>query len=338
MPEANMSTLTVREPMGPEPMGPEPMGLEPIASRASPEPATPPSKTTAMTTGMAASTKGQVSVQELRALAAARDKVAERLPFRPLGMTGGQVAIIALVLVVAVVAASVLLWRSRPVASAVTTLNSSAPAGPGVGATSPTSGTTDSRSGGARSGGAQSADDTPAGANTTASGARANHDAPASDTTSVPATVLIHVAGKVARPGVVRVAEGARVVDAIDAAGGALPGVDLRTVNLARVVADGEQVLVGLPPEDGAPAPTGLGSPGGDPGPGGKDGNAQPINLNTATVQELQMLPGVGPVLAERVVAYRTEHGGFTAVDELLDVNGIGEVTFGELEPLVTVN
>lgn len=254
-------------------------------------------------------------MHELRALAAARDKVGGRLPPRLLGLSGGQVAIIVLVLAVAVVAASLLVWRSRPVASAVSTVGSTASTGMTAAATTRGAG----------------ADHTAQPGGTAAPGAEA---AAGEEATTEPATITVHVAGKVAQPGVVAVPGGSRVGDAIDAAGGALSGVDLRTVNLARPVADGEQVLVGFPPEEGAP-------PAPDANRTGEDGGAtaEPpvVDLNTATTEELEELPGVGPVLAQRLLDYRDERGGFTSVDELLDVSGIGEVTFGELEPMVTV-
>lgn len=300
-------------------------GIEPVPGpepKSGPEPVRGPEPTQTAST--------EVTVHDLRALAAARDNVADRLPVR-LGLTGGHVAIIAFVLVVAIVAASVLVWRSRPVASAVSPIGSTADAQP-PDAQPP---------GGARPDGkgAASATSPAAGVGPAADSA----DAPDSGGASAPeatlsATVVVHVAGKVARPGVVEVAADARVADAIEAAGGVLPGVDLQTVNLARLVTDGEQVLVGLPPEEGAPTPHG-GLPGGEAGNTNEEeaGDAQPIDLNTATIEQLETLPGVGPVLAQRMLDYRDEQGAFGAVDELLDVSGIGEVTFADLEPLVTV-
>jgi competence protein ComEA len=111
-----------------------------------------------------------------------------------------------------------------------------------------------------------------------------------------------------------------------------LPVVDLRTGNLARTATYGEQVLVGLPPEEGAPPEP---APAGPDPPGNGDPDA-PIDLNTAPLEHLQELPGVGPVLAQRLVDYRTQHGRFTAVDELLDDAGIGEARFTDLESRVT--
>lgn len=141
-------------------------------------------------------------------------------------------------------------------------------------------------------------------------------------------TVTVDVAGKVRRPGIVVLDAGARVVDALDAAGGARPGADLASLNLARVLVDGEQVVVGEPAPAGVLAsavPT-AGAPGGPL-----------VNLNTATLAELETLPEVGPVTAQAIVAWRDQHGGFTSVDELLEVDGIGDATLGQLAPHVTV-
>ena len=157
--------------------------------------------------------------------------------------------------------------------------------------------------------------------------------------------VVVDVAGRVQRPGIVTLPLGARVADALDAAGGPRGRVDLTTLNLARVLLDGEQLLVGVEPAVPPPAPTGdvpTGDvPTGDvPGPtSGSTSSAAGslVNLNTATEAELDTLPGVGPVTAKAILAWRTEHGSFTSVDELLEVSGIGEVTLEELRPLVTV-
>ena len=121
-----------------------------------------------------------------------------------------------------------------------------------------------------------------------------------------------------------------RLVDALKAAGGARPGVDLTALNLARVLVDGEQVVVGGPEPSGAAASAS--SPAGDP-----SGPVAMVNLNTATESELDTLPEVGPVTAASILQWRDQHGGFTSVDELLEVDGIGEVTLGKLAPYVTV-
>ncbi|MFI5954858.1 ComEA family DNA-binding protein [Cryptosporangium sp. NPDC051539] len=145
--------------------------------------------------------------------------------------------------------------------------------------------------------------------------------------TASPVVAVVAVAGKVRRPGLVRLPPGSRVADAVDAAGGALPGADLSTLNLARKVVDGELIAVG------APVPAGADGTAAAPGPGA-DG---PLDLNTATAAQFDGLPGVGPVLAERIVAYRTEHGGFRSVDQLREVDGIGDSRFEKLRELVRV-
>ena len=140
--------------------------------------------------------------------------------------------------------------------------------------------------------------------------------------------VVVDVAGKVRHPGIVVLDPGARVVDALEAAGGARPGVDLAGLNLARLLVDGEQIVVGVPAPPG-PAASAAGSPAGDPG--------ALVNLNTAGNAELEELPGVGPVTAQAIVDWRAANGGFRSVDQLLDVDGIGEKTLEDLAPLVTV-
>ncbi|MDH2415472.1 ComEA family DNA-binding protein [Nocardioides sp. CER19] len=152
------------------------------------------------------------------------------------------------------------------------------------------------------------------------------------------ATVTVDVSGRVRHPGVLQLPAGSRVVDALEAAGGARPGADLSGLNRARVLVDGEQIVVGRPaaPAPGAPGSLGsLGSPGSSGSGTGAPGAL--VNLNTASVDELDTLPEVGPVTAQAIVDYRTEHGGFGSVDELLDIQGIGEVTLAKIAPHVTV-
>lgn len=148
--------------------------------------------------------------------------------------------------------------------------------------------------------------------------------------------VVVDVSGKVHRPGVRRLPAGSRVADALRAAGGVRDGTDVTGLNRARVLADGEQVVVGLPPGLTAPGATGGG--GGSPGAAGAPGlpgPAAPLSLNTATADQLETLPGVGPVLAQRMIDYRTENGGFRSVDELRQVTGIGDRRFADIQPLV---
>ncbi|MFC9387665.1 helix-hairpin-helix domain-containing protein [Streptomyces venezuelae] len=145
--------------------------------------------------------------------------------------------------------------------------------------------------------------------------------------------VIVDVGGKVRRPGVLTLPAGSRVADALRAAGGVKPGADLTGLNRARVLFDGEQVLVGLP---GAPVGGSGGASGAGAGSGaGGGGPGVPLSLNTATVEQLDTLPGVGPVLARHIVDHRTERGGFRSVGELREVNGIGERRFADLRPLV---
>ena len=156
---------------------------------------------------------------------------------------------------------------------------------------------------------------------------------PAASPTSA-RSLVVAVSGKVRRPGVVTVPAGARVIDVLKAAGGPLPGADIGMLNLARRVADGELVTVGVP----APAPAGSGSAGEAPPAGdAAGGRTAPIDLNTATLAELETLPGVGPVLAQRIVDWRTEHGEFATVDQLSDVPGIGDARLAQLRDLVQV-
>ncbi|MEZ5406456.1 MAG: ComEA family DNA-binding protein [Acidimicrobiales bacterium] len=162
--------------------------------------------------------------------------------------------------------------------------------------------------------------------------------APAPGTgTDVPAPVdlVVHVAGAVIRPGIVHLAAGARVVDAIDAAGGAADGADLDQLNLAAPLGDGVQVRVPregetlVAPISPAPAAPGGGGPGA-PAPA-------VVDLNRATAAELEQLPGIGPSLAAAIVTWRTEHGPFKRVDDLLDVPGIGPAKMTTLGDRVTV-
>ncbi|MFJ8003162.1 helix-hairpin-helix domain-containing protein [Streptomyces fagopyri] len=147
--------------------------------------------------------------------------------------------------------------------------------------------------------------------------------------------IVVDVSGKVRSPGLQRLPAGSRVEDALRAAGGVRPGANTEGLNRARLLVDGEQVAVG------APAPvaglvTGGGSiAGGAGGPGSGAAPSAPVSLNTATVDQLDTLPGVGPVLAQHIVEYRTEHGGFRSVDELREVNGIGDRRFADVRNLV---
>ncbi|MEZ0492047.1 ComEA family DNA-binding protein [Kineococcus sp. TBRC 1896] len=163
----------------------------------------------------------------------------------------------------------------------------------------------------------------------------ASGSAPSTPTPSVPAgaaptsgSVVVHVAGRVLHPGVVTVSAGSRVADALTAAGGPAADADLDALNLARVLQDGEQVLVPAPGQPAAaPAPV-AGTAG---APAGR------VDLNAATAADLDALPGVGEVLAGRIVAWREENGRFTSVEDLGEVQGIGPKVLDGLRDLVSV-
>jgi competence protein ComEA len=157
------------------------------------------------------------------------------------------------------------------------------------------------------------------------------------------APVVVSVVGLVGKPGLVTLTAGARIADALAAAGGALDGADLIGLNMARRVTDGEQIIVGIAPPPGQPAVMGSsvsavespaekpGSPPADPAAGAT------VDLNTATVEELDTLPGVGPVTAAAIIAWREANGHFTSVDQLGDVHGIGPARLEKLRSAVRV-
>lgn len=130
------------------------------------------------------------------------------------------------------------------------------------------------------------------------------------------AEVVVDVAGKVAKPGVYRLAQGSRAIDALQAAGGALPGVSTESINLAHVLVDGEQLLIGTMP------------------PGSQ---SSLVNINSASAEELDRLPGVGPVLAQRIISFRQSHGRFRSIEEIKKVPGVGAATFADLKTLIRV-
>ncbi|MGW1608586.1 helix-hairpin-helix domain-containing protein [Streptomyces sp. NPDC002285] len=149
------------------------------------------------------------------------------------------------------------------------------------------------------------------------------------------AEIVVDVSGKVREPGIHRLPAGSRVADALRAAGGVRPGTKTDSLNRARFLVDGEQVIVGGPAVvSGAAAGTGAGTGTGGAAVAGAAPSA-PVALNTATVEQLDTLPGVGPVLAQHIIDYRTQHGGFRSVDELREVNGIGDRRFADLRNLV---
>lgn len=179
--------------------------------------------------------------------------------------------------------------------------------------------------------------------------------APSTSPPSVPPTppakqpMVVSVVGLVQQPGLVTVTPNARVADAVAAAGGTLRGADTLGLNLARHLADGEQIVVGVAAPAGQRAalgssvggPTssvgGPGGPAGQPPPGAPAKTVAPVDLNSASVEELDALPGVGPVTAAAIVAWRSANGRFTSVDQLGEVDGIGPTRLEKLRPLVRV-
>ncbi|MFD5519100.1 ComEA family DNA-binding protein [Streptomyces sp. NPDC127066] len=149
--------------------------------------------------------------------------------------------------------------------------------------------------------------------------------------------VVVDVGGKVRTPGLQRLPAGSRVEDALRAAGGLRPGTDTDGLNRARILVDGEQIVVGAsaPPTGAGPGGAGGSVAFGAAGSAAGAVPSAPIPLNTATVDQFDSLPGVGPVLARHIIDYRTAHGGFRSVDELREVSGIGDRRFADLRHLV---
>jgi competence protein ComEA len=224
-----------------------------------------------------------------------------RVEFARLGITAHQVAVAALLVLVLVVAVAWWALKSVPHAQTVQVSNERyVPTGAPTGFPSSTPLTS-----------------VPAGSSTAAA------------VTTGSARLVIDVAGKVRHPGIVELSPGSRVVDAIAAAGGARPGVSLTSLNLARLLVDGEQIVVGVDvPAAGEGDVTGVESP---------TASALQVDLNTATAEQLDALPDVGPVTAESILRWRAENGPFSSVDELLDVSGIGTATLADLRPYVYV-
>lgn len=226
---------------------------------------------------------------------------------------------LALVALGAAAVATWLAWQHRPVPVSAPPASSSAViAALSPGATAPES-VTDS--GAATTGVAGSAAARPAGG-----------------TGAPPGEVVVDVAGRVRNPGVVRLPAGSRVVDALERAGGALPGVDTTGVALARLLVDGEQVLVdGQPGPPSQAPPVGTGAAPGTAAGAGGGGGGSPLDLNSASAEQLDALPGVGPVLAQRIVQWRVEHGHFGSPQQLGEVTGVGDKRLADLLPLIRV-
>ncbi|GAB3405361.1 hypothetical protein GCM10027515_18600 [Schumannella luteola] len=175
---------------------------------------------------------------------------------------------------------------------------------------------------------------------------RADDDgAAASSSDGGSSRIYIHVTGQVAHPGLFRLAPGSRVVDAVGAAGGLTAQADAAAINLARALDDGEQLHVPAVGEAPAAGTAGSGAGGGSSsgGGGGASGagtggaGGVKVNINTADQTALETLPRVGPALAQRILAWRQQNGRFASIEDLRDVSGIGEKTFEQLQPLVTV-
>ncbi|WSU99403.1 ComEA family DNA-binding protein [Streptomyces sp. NBC_01023] len=254
-------------------------------------------------------------------VARAGEALRERLPLwvqARCGLTPRTLAALAVVLVAAAVLAAQHFWAGRPrsvPAPAVVSAGLPAAGPRPTGGEQPPSGPHPSP------GPPLSAGPLPPGAGPARPGAAA-------------ARIVVDVSGKVRRPGIQRLPAGSRVTDALRAAGGVKDGTDTSGLNQARVLTDGEQVVVGGPSVPEGTAAGGAG--GGTGGPGAPAASATgPVSLSSATVEQLDTLPGVGPVLAQHIIDYRTEHGGFTSVDELRQVTGIGDRRFSDLQPLV---
>lgn len=170
-------------------------------------------------------------------------------------------------------------------------------------------------------------------------------------TTNAAPMIKVHVLGAVKRPGVVELPAGSRVQDALDRAGGTKKSAHLGDLNLAQPLADGQQVFIArhggrsevrdpetVPAGGSGTVPPGSASPPGASGSGASPGSpGQLVNLNTATADELDQLPGVGPVTAQKIIDWRTQHGRFNSVEELQEVDGIGPKTYADLASMVTV-
>lgn len=222
---------------------------------------------------------------------------------------------LAVVAIVVVALAAFVAWRSRPRAEVVSPT------------TAPTIETTLAGRTAAPTG-------TPAPTGTLAPGAVDPLGAASPQASSASGSIVVAVTGRVRHPGLVDLAPGARVADAIAAAGGVLPKTDLSFVNLARKVSDGELIVIGVAPSPGQVVDqTGAASA---PAAGGGVAAGGPVDINTASLVELETLPGIGPALAQRIVDYRTAHGGFRSFDELQDVPGIGPSKFAAIKSRVT--
>ena len=170
----------------------------------------------------------------------------------------------------------------------------------------------------------------PRGASSTVGSGDGLLEPPAASATAVDGVIFVHILGAVNRPGLYELRDGARAVDAVAAAGGFVENADQSQLNLARFVADGEQIVV--PAVGEAPAAGPGGATPGAPGTAGAK-----VNINTADAATLETLPRVGPAMAARIIAWRETNGRFTAIEDLMSVTGIGEKTFEGFKDLVTL-
>jgi competence protein ComEA len=154
---------------------------------------------------------------------------------------------------------------------------------------------------------------------------------------SAPAEVMVYVCGAVRRPGVVRLPAGARVADALDLAGGPTARAELSAVNLAAKVGDGQQVVVPERAPQGASAPAAAPAVAGAPAAAAGASGGALVNINTASLGELETLSGVGPSTAQKIIDYRTANGGFTSVEQIMDVPGIGDAKFAAMKDSITI-
>jgi competence protein ComEA len=145
-----------------------------------------------------------------------------------------------------------------------------------------------------------------------------------------PTSIVVDVGGRVRKPGLVTLPSGSRVADAITAAGGPLHHREITRLDLAARVTDGQLLLVGVP--SASPGAGGASDSGGASGAS----SSSPIDLNSATLEELETLPGVGPVTGQKIIDWRTAHSGFTSIQQLQQVSGIGPATYADLAPLVS--
>lgn len=263
---------------------------------------------------------GEVGIGRDRAAGAWRGRAGaalrERMPVwvqTRCGLERRNVVALGVLLVVAAVFAVQHFWvgRTQPV-RAPEVVGAAAPYGDGVGGK------------GGREGGAVGKGAEPRASSVGAQGASG----------AAGTEIVVDVSGKVREPGVHRLPAGSRVTDALRAAGGVRPGTNTEGLNRARFLVDGEQIVVGGPAPAAVPGAGGANTAGAGGSAAGAAPTA-PISLNTATADQLNTLPGVGPVLAQHIIDYRTQHGGFRSVDELRQVNGIGDRRFADLRDLV---